>query len=146
MIGRSAPRCPPHPIINGGVINVNHHHIGPIPICAVRRGCELKLVEPESVPHHCHIEGDGMMTVCKLEASFTKWPVVLYVLDWPLVRFGPGSTPSSQNLNMHPRCGSPSGMNLHLNLWVRVHQVWFAMFGFMVLNFGEKSTLHCCRS
>jgi len=67
-------------------------------------------------------------------------------VDWPLVRFGPGSTPFSQNLNMHPRCGSPSGMNLHLNLWVWVHQVWFARFGFMVLNFGERSTLHRCQS
>jgi len=33
-------------------------------------------------------------------------------LDWLLVCFSPGLTSSSQNLNMHPRCSSPSGMNV----------------------------------
>ena len=80
MICRRAPQCPPIPMFDGGVINVNEHHVGPVPVRVVGRGHELKLVEPESVPHRCHIEGEGMVTVCKLGVSFTKRAVVLYVL------------------------------------------------------------------
>jgi len=79
MIGRRAPLSPPDPVINGGVVNVNQHDVGPVPIRGVRRGFELELVKPESVPHCCHIEGEGMVTVYELGASFTKRPVVLHI-------------------------------------------------------------------
>ena len=40
---------------------------------------------------------------------------------------------------MHPRFSSPSSMNVHLNLRVWVHCVWFIRFGFMILNFDNVS-------
>ena len=76
MICTSAPRPPSIPVFDGGVTNIDKHYVGPIPVRAVRRGYELKLVEPEGVPHRCHIEGEGMVTVCELGVSFTKRPIV----------------------------------------------------------------------
>jgi len=71
-----APRFPPVAILNSRVIKADLHHVGSVPVHVVRRGSEKKLVEPESVPHRCHIEGEGMMTVCDVGLAFTKFPVV----------------------------------------------------------------------
>ena len=78
IIGRIGPWLPPRPVINGGVVNLNLQHVGPVPIRAARRGCEHELVEPESVPHRLHIEDEGMLTICELGVCFTNRPVVLY--------------------------------------------------------------------
>ena len=71
-----APRFPSVAILNGLVSKVEHHNVGPIPVRAASRGSEPKLIEPESAPHRCHVEGESMMTVCELGLSFTKLPVV----------------------------------------------------------------------
>jgi hypothetical protein len=68
-------QCPPGPIFDGGVINVNEHDIGPVPVRNVRRGY-VKLVEPERVPHRRRIEGEGMLTVRELGVPLAKRPVV----------------------------------------------------------------------
>jgi len=72
----AAPRFSTRPVIDGGVVNVNKHDVGPVPVRGVRRGCEFKLVKPESVPHRRHIEGEGMVTVYELGLSFAKRLVV----------------------------------------------------------------------
>ena len=71
-----APRLPSVAVLNGGVINVDHHHVGPVPVRAARRGSEPKLVKPECISHRRHIESEGMMTVCELGLPFTKLPIV----------------------------------------------------------------------
>ena len=75
MICARAPLSPPRPVFDGRVINVNKYY-GPVPIRAVWRGYKLKLVEPESVPHRCHIDGEGVLTVRELGVSFAKRPFV----------------------------------------------------------------------
>ena len=57
-------------------------------------------------------------------------------VDWPSVRFGPGSTPSRPNPDMHLRFGSPSAANLHLN-----PGFGFAGFVFARFGFGDTSSI-----
>ena len=75
-----SPRFPSVAVLNGRIIKLDHHHVGPVPVRAARRGSEPKLVEPESVvSRRCHVEGEGVMTVCEMGPSFTKLQVILRV-------------------------------------------------------------------